>query len=73
MRAIAWTVLIYGALLFFDMMYVGPYIAGQAGGPTNMFAQLARASDAISPSRAIPCRADPGLSGTAVSMTKCNT
>lgn len=45
-RAIAWTDVIYGALLFFGMMYAGYYIAGQAGGPTSMFAQLASESPA---------------------------
>nr|WP_300314637.1 sodium:solute symporter family protein [Halomonas sp.] len=40
-RAIAWTDVIYGALLFFGMMYAGYYISSQVGGPTALFAQLA--------------------------------
>src|SRR5690606_38410979 len=45
-RAIAWTDVIYGALLFFGMMYAGYYISSQVGGPTALFAQLASSSPA---------------------------
>lgn len=39
-RAIAWTDVIYGALLFFGMMFAGYYISSQVGGPAALFAQL---------------------------------
>ncbi|MFM9270270.1 sodium:solute symporter family protein [Halomonas elongata] len=39
-RAIAWTDVIYGALLFFGMMFAGYYISNQVGGPAALFAQL---------------------------------
>lgn len=39
-RAIAWTDVIYGALLFFGMMFAGYYISSHLGGPTAMFEQL---------------------------------
>ncbi|MFG6137685.1 MULTISPECIES: sodium:solute symporter family protein [Halomonas] len=45
-RAIAWTDVIYGALLFFGMMFAGYYISGQVGGPAAMFAQLQQSSPA---------------------------
>lgn len=43
-RAIAWTDVIYGALLFFGMLYAGYYISHQVGGPTALFAQLHQSS-----------------------------
>ncbi|MCE9682374.1 sodium:solute symporter family protein [Halomonas alkalisoli] len=43
-RAIAWTDVIYGALLFFGMMYAGYYISQQVGGPAALFAQLNQSS-----------------------------
>ena len=43
-RAIAWTDVIYGALLFFGMMYAGYYISQQVGGPAALFAQLQQSS-----------------------------
>ncbi|WP_110113864.1 sodium:solute symporter family protein [Bacillus sp. CGMCC 1.16541] len=45
-RAVAWTDIIYGALLFFGMMYAGYYISQNLGGPTGMFAQLMETSPA---------------------------
>lgn len=39
-RAIAWTDIIYGALLFFGMLYAGYYISLQAGGPGAVFGTL---------------------------------
>ena len=43
-RAIAWTDVIYGALLFFGMLYAGYYISSQVGGPTALFSQLQQTS-----------------------------
>lgn len=43
-RAIAWTDVIYGALLFFGMMFAGYYISGQVGGPVELFARLSASS-----------------------------
>src|SRR5690554_68666 len=43
-RAIAWTDVIYGALLFFNMMYAGYYISQLVGGPAALFAQLQQSS-----------------------------
>src|SRR5690554_4950452 len=43
-RAIAWTDVIYGALLFFGMMYAGYYISQLVGGPAALFAQLQQSS-----------------------------
>ncbi|MDR5860169.1 sodium:solute symporter family protein [Halomonas eurihalina] len=43
-RAIAWTDVIYGALLFFGMMFAGYYISNQVGGPAALFAQLQEGS-----------------------------
>ncbi|ALM53346.1 sodium:solute symporter family protein [Halomonas huangheensis] len=43
-RAIAWTDVIYGALLFFGMMFAGYYISSHVGGPTELFARLASTS-----------------------------
>lgn len=40
LRAVAWTDIFYGILLFFGMIYGGIYIAGLLGGPTEMFGQL---------------------------------
>ncbi|GKW48854.1 sodium:solute symporter family protein [Halomonas sp. NCCP-2165] len=45
-RAIAWTDVIYGALLFFGMMYAGYYISSQVGGPAALFEQLRQSSPA---------------------------
>ncbi|OYD22672.1 sodium:solute symporter family protein [Oceanimonas baumannii] len=43
-RAIAWTDVIYGALLFFGMMFAGYYISTIVGGPAALFAQLQQSS-----------------------------
>lgn len=40
LRAVAWTDIFYGILLFFGMVFAGFYIAGLLGGPTEMFNQL---------------------------------
>jgi SSS family solute:Na+ symporter len=39
-RAVAWTDIIYGALLFFGMMYAGYYISQHVGGPSGLFEGL---------------------------------
>jgi solute:Na+ symporter, SSS family len=39
-RAVAWTDIIYGALLFFGMIFAGFYIAQKLGGPVAMFGQM---------------------------------
>ena len=41
MRAVAWTDIFYGVLLFFGMVFGGIYIAGLLGGTSAMFQQLA--------------------------------
>ncbi len=43
LRAVAWTDIFYGVLLFFGMIYGGIYIANLLGGPAEMFQQLAAA------------------------------
>lgn len=43
-RAVAWTDIIYGALLFFGMMYAGYYVSQHVGGPTTMFERLLQTS-----------------------------
>jgi solute:Na+ symporter, SSS family len=43
-RAVAWTDIIYGAILFFGMMFAGFYITSKFGGPTNMFNELKEVS-----------------------------
>ena len=40
LRAVAWTDIFYGILLFFGMIFAGFYIANLLGGPTAMFNQL---------------------------------
>lgn len=40
MRAVAWTDIIYGALLFFGLLFTGFYIARLVGGPVEMFDQM---------------------------------
>ena len=40
MRAVAWTDVIYGALLFFSLLFVGLYISNIVGGPIAMFEQM---------------------------------
>ena len=40
LRAVAWTDIFYGILLFFGMIFAGFYIANLLGGPTAMFDQL---------------------------------
>jgi len=40
LRAVAWTDIFYGVLLFFGMVFAGFYIANLLGGPTAMFNQL---------------------------------
>ncbi|MCM3586697.1 sodium:solute symporter family protein [Mesobacillus maritimus] len=39
-RAVAWTDIIYGALLFFGMLFAGIYISQYLGGPTGLFKSL---------------------------------
>ncbi|UCZ51917.1 sodium:solute symporter family protein [Bacillus shivajii] len=39
-RAVAWTDIIYGALLFFGMMFAGFYISQNLGGPSGLFKNL---------------------------------
>ena len=41
MRAVAWTDIIYGALLFFGLLYSGFYILDLVGGPQQMFSRMA--------------------------------
>lgn len=41
LRAVAWTDIFYGVLLFFGMVFAGFYIAAQLGGPVAMFEQVA--------------------------------
>lgn len=40
LRAVAWTDIFYGVLLFFGMIYGGIYIANLLGGPGEMFEQI---------------------------------
>ncbi|WP_226374291.1 sodium:solute symporter family protein [Virgibacillus alimentarius] len=40
MRAVAWTDIIYGALLFFGLLFVGFYISKTVGGPIALFKQM---------------------------------
>ncbi len=40
LRAVAWTDIFYGVLLFFGMIFAGFYIADLLGGPSEMFSQL---------------------------------
>lgn len=40
LRAVAWTDIFYGVLLFFGMIYAGFYIANLVGGPSEMFQQI---------------------------------
>ena len=40
LRAVAWTDIFYGVLLFFGMIYAGFYVASLLGGPTEMFNQI---------------------------------
>lgn len=40
LRAVAWTDIFYGVLLFFGMVFAGFYIANQLGGTTAMFQQI---------------------------------
>ncbi len=41
LRAVAWTDIFYGVLLFFGMVYAGIYVAGEVGGPSGVFEELA--------------------------------
>ena len=43
-RAVAWTDIIYGALLFFGMLFAGIYISQNLGGPTGLFKSLLETS-----------------------------
>ncbi len=40
LRAVAWTDIFYGVLLFFGMVFAGIYIANILGGPSDMFEKL---------------------------------
>lgn len=40
MRAVAWTDIIYGILLFFGLLYAGFHISGLVGGPIALFDQM---------------------------------
>lgn len=40
LRAVAWTDIFYGVLLFFGMVFAGFYVADIIGGPTEVFKQL---------------------------------
>ena len=40
LRAVAWTDIFYGALLFFGMIFAGFFIAAKVGGVASLFAQL---------------------------------
>jgi SSS family solute:Na+ symporter len=40
LRAVAWTDIFYGVLLFFGMVFAGIYIADLIGGPASLFEQL---------------------------------
>ncbi len=42
LRAVAWTDVFYGVLLFFGMVFAGFYVADIVGGPGALFDQLAR-------------------------------
>jgi SSS family solute:Na+ symporter len=46
LRAVAWTDIFYGVLLFFGMIFGGIYIANLLGGPVEMFAQIRDAKPA---------------------------
>lgn len=39
-RAVAWTDIIYGALVFFGLLFVGFYISNVVGGPISLFEQM---------------------------------
>nr|WP_221434280.1 sodium:solute symporter family protein [Geomicrobium halophilum] len=39
-RAVAWTDIVYGAVLLFGLLFAGIYLSGIVGGPTAMFEQL---------------------------------
>ncbi|ALX50181.1 sodium:solute symporter family protein [Lentibacillus amyloliquefaciens] len=41
-RAIAWTDIIYGAILFFGLLFSGIYISNAVGGPVSMFSEMQR-------------------------------
>jgi solute:Na+ symporter, SSS family len=43
-RAVAWTDIIYGALLFFGMLFAGIYVSQNVGGPTGLFNNLLESS-----------------------------
>ncbi|MDR1893581.1 MAG: sodium:solute symporter family protein [Spirochaetales bacterium] len=40
LRAVAWTDIFYGVLLFFGMIFAGFYLAAKIGGPAELFRQL---------------------------------
>ncbi|MFE7629024.1 sodium:solute symporter [Kocuria sp. NPDC057446] len=45
-RAVAWTDIIYGALIFFGLVVAGIYISGTVGGPVALFERMQQASPA---------------------------
>lgn len=47
LRAVAWTDIFYGVLLFFGMVYAGFYVAGYAGGPAQLFQTLRQTSPEV--------------------------
>lgn len=40
LRAVAWTDIFYGVLLFFGMIFAGFYVAGKVGGVSSLFQTL---------------------------------
>jgi solute:Na+ symporter, SSS family len=47
LRAVAWTDIFYGVLLFFGMVYAGFFVAGEVGGPATLFQTLRQTSPEV--------------------------